>query len=137
MNIALLEDNPSNLEYMLTLLQLQGHLVFPHGDAASFLETLWATSQRDGSSSCHVTIDLALLDLMLPGELSGLDVLHSLRGTETPLANLPLIVISGAGQNILDEVQTRFPTVPVLRKPFHMRELLSMIEAIDPTTHTP
>lgn len=130
MNIALLEDNPSNLEYILTLLQLQGHLVFPHGDATSFLETLWATSQRDGDSPCNVTIDLALLDLMLPGELSGLDVLHSLRGTDTPLAALPLIVISGAGQNMLDEVQTRFPTVPVLRKPFHMRELLSMIEAI-------
>ena len=28
MNIAILEDNPSNLEYIQTLLQFEGHHVF-------------------------------------------------------------------------------------------------------------
>ena len=130
MNIALLEDNPSNLEYLLTLLQLQGHLVFPHRDATAFLDTVLTAVQRDSTSLSHTTIDLALLDLMLPGQLSGLDVLSKLRETNSPLAHLPVIVISGAGQNVLDEMQMRFPTVPVLRKPFHMGELLSMIKAV-------
>ena len=131
MNIALLEDNPSNLEYLLTLLQLQGHLVFPHMEATALLDTLWAAVQRDDNSPSHTTIDVALLDLMLPGQLSGLDVLSKLRETDSPLANLPVIVISGAGQNVLDEMQTRFPTVPVLRKPFHMCELLALLKKFD------
>jgi DNA-binding response OmpR family regulator len=129
-NIALLEDNPTNLEYLVTLLQFEGHLVFPCADAASFLDTLWSTSQGNDLSLLPISLDLAILDLMLPGPLSGLDILHMLCETETPLSKLPLIVISGAGQSLLDEVHTRFPTIPVLRKPFHRHELLTLIDAI-------
>lgn len=136
MNIALLEDNPSNLEYLVTLLQFEDHLVFPHADADSFLETLRVTSQDNNFSLLRITIDLAILDLMLPGTLSGLDIIHTLRETETPLSELPIIVISGANQSILDEVHTRFPTIPVLRKPFHKRELLALIDVIGNTRET-
>ncbi len=126
MNIAILEDNPSNLEYMQTLLQFEGHSVFAFGDAASFLDTIWATYRQDAA----LAYDLAIIDLMLPGRLTGLDVLHSLRAANSPLAHFPLIVISGASQNILDEVQTHFPSVPILRKPFRMQELISLLTAI-------
>ena len=130
MNIALLEDDTANLEYLVTLLQFKGHLVFPHADAASFLDTLWATTQGNGLIPFRITIDLAILDLLLPSPLSGLDILRTLRETEAPFSNLPIIVISGAGQSILDDVHTQFPTVPVLRKPFQMSELLSLIDLI-------
>jgi len=136
MNIALLEDDLSNLEYLVTLLQFEGHLVFPHADAASFLDTLWATSQGNDLIPLRITIDLAILDLMLPSPLSGLDILRKLRETGMPFSHLPIIVISGAGQSILDDVHTGFPTVPILRKPFQMRELLSLINAIDITRET-
>ena len=130
MNIALLEDDLSNLEYLVTLLQFKGHLVFPHADAASFLDTLWATSQGNDLIPLRTTIDLAILDLMLPSSVSGLDILHTLREAEAPLSNLPVIVISGAARSILDAVHTQFPTVPVLRKPFQTSKLLSLIDAI-------
>ena len=67
---------------------------------------------------------------MLPGRLTGLDVLHSLRAADSPLAHFPLIVISGAGQTILDEVQTLYPSIPILRKPFRRQELISVLATI-------
>ena len=133
MNIALLEDDLSNLEYLVTLLQLKGHLVFPHADAASFLDTLWATTQNTDLIPLRITIDLAILDILLPSPVSGLDILHSLRETETPHSHLPIIVISGASQSILNDVHRQFPTVPILRKPFQIHELLSLIDDIGAT----
>ena len=127
MNIALLEDNPANLEYIQTLLQFEGHHVFAQVDAASFLASIWTPYHQNAV----LPYDLAIIDLMLPGRLTGLDVLHSLRAAGSPLAYFPLIVISGASQNILDEVQTHFPSVPVLRKPFRMQELNLLLAAIE------
>ena len=133
MNIALLEDDLSNLEYLVTLLQFKGHLVFPHADAASFLDTLWATTQDSELIPLRITIDLAILDILLPSPVSGLDILHSLRETETPLSHLPIIVISGASQSTLNDLHRQFPTVPILRKPFQIQELFSLIDDIGAT----
>ena len=133
MNIALLEDDLSNLEYLVTLLQLKGHLVFPHADAASFIDTLWATTQDSDLVPLRVTIDLAILDILLPSPLSGLDILHMLRETGTSYSHLPIIVISGANQSILNDIRTQFPTVPILRKPFQIQELFSLIDDIGAT----
>ncbi len=126
MNIALLEDNPANFEYIQTLLQFEGHHVFAQGDASSFIASIWAMCRQNAV----LPYDLAIIDLMLPGRLSGLDVLRSLRATDSPLAYFPLMVISGASQNILDEVQTLFPSVPILRKPFRRQELISVLATI-------
>jgi DNA-binding response OmpR family regulator len=133
MNIALLEDDLSNLEYLVTLLQFKGHLVFPHADAASFLDTLWATTQDNDLVPLRVTIDLAILDILLPSPLSGLDILHMLRETGTSYSHLPIIVISGASQSTLNDVHRQFPTVPILRKPFQIQELFSLIDDISAT----
>jgi DNA-binding response OmpR family regulator len=126
MNIALLEDNPANLEYIQTLLQFEGHHVFAQVDAASFLASIWTPYHQNAV----LPYDLAIIDLMLPGRLTGLDVLHSLRAADSPLAYFPLIVISGASENILDAVQTHYPSVPIIRKPFRMQELISVLATI-------
>jgi DNA-binding response OmpR family regulator len=132
MKIALLEDNPSNQEFMHTLLVMAGHQVFPFNDAASFLSALAAAWHSAGT----LPYTFAILDLMLPGPLSGLDAIQHIWETYPPPARLPLIVISGAGRNLLQEVQTRFPGVPVIRKPFKTHELLAAIDAIGLTDQT-
>lgn len=132
MKIALLEDNPSNQDFMQTLLVMMGHEVFPYEDATSFLTALATAWHSDG----RLPYTFAILDLMLPGSLSGLDVIQYIRETYPPSARLPLIVISGAGHNLLKEVQTRFPDVPVIRKPFKTRELLEAIDALGMTGET-
>ena len=126
MKIALLEDNPTNQEFMQTLFVMAGHQVFPFNDATLFLSTLAAASQSTGA----LPYAFAILDLMLPGPLSGLDVIQHIWDTYPPPARLPLIVISGAGRNVLQEVPTRFPGVPVIRKPFKTHELQKAIEAL-------
>lgn len=132
MKIALLEDNPTNQEFMQTLLVMEGHQVFPFKDAASFLSTLASASHSAGA----LPYTFAIVDLMLPGLLSGLDVIQHIWETYPPSARLPLIVVSGAGRNLLQEVQTRFPGVPVIRKPFKMQELLAAIDALGLTNET-
>ena len=78
-------------------------------------------SQDNDLIPLRITIDLAILDILLPSPLSGLDILHMLRETETSYSHLPIIVISGASQSILNDIHTQFPTVPILRKPFQIR----------------
>lgn len=132
MKIALLEDNPTNQEFIQTLLVMAGHQVFPFNDTASFLSTLAAAWHSSGV----LPYTFAILDLMLPGPLSGLDAIQHIWETYPPSARLPLIVISGAGRNVLQEVRTRFPDVPVLRKPFKTFELLAAIDALEITDET-
>jgi DNA-binding response OmpR family regulator len=126
MKIALLEDNPVNQEFMQTLLTMEGHQVFPFHDATSFLSDLAAAWHSAGA----LPYTFAILDLMLPGPLSGLDAIQRIWETYSPAARLPLIVISGAGRNLLQEVHARFPDVPVLRKPFRTHELLAAIDTL-------
>ena len=132
MKIALLEDNPSNQEFMQTLLTMAGYQVFPYNDATSFLSALTAARHKEGA----LPFTFAILDLMLPGPLSGLDVIQHIWETYAPSERLPLIVISGAGRSLLHEVETRFPTIPVLRKPFKTHELLAAIDALGLTGET-
>jgi DNA-binding response OmpR family regulator len=133
MKIALLEDNPVNQEFMQTLLTMEGHQVFPFHDATFFLSNLAAAWHSVGA----LPYTFAILDLMLPGPLSGLDVIQRIRETYPPAARLPLIVISGAGLNLLQEVESHFPDVPVLRKPFRTYELLAAIDALGITKEPP
>jgi DNA-binding response OmpR family regulator len=127
MKIALLEDNLTNQEFMQTLLVMAGHQVFPFNDATSFLSTLAVAWH----SAAALPYTFAILDLMLPGPLSGLDAIQHIWETYPPPARLPLIVISGAGRNLLQEVRTRFPGVPVIGKPFKTHELLAAIDALE------
>ena len=126
MKIALLEDNPSNQEFMHTLLTMEGHEVFLFDDGAVFLRALATAWQNEGS----LPYTFAILDLMLPGPLSGLNVIQRIYDTYPPAARLPLVVISGAGRPMLQEVQARFPGVPTIRKPFKTQELHAAIDAL-------
>ena len=132
MKIALLEDNPSNQEFMQILLTMAGHQVFPYNDATSFLSAL-AVARHNEASFPYA---FAIVDIMLPGPLSGLDVIQHIWEIYAPSERLPLIVISGAGRNLLHEVETRFPGVPVLRKPFKTNELLAAIDTLGLTGET-
>ena len=124
MKIALLEDNPANSDYMEHLLRFKGYEVYSFHDGHSLLTAL---QTGDGSPP----FDLALIDLMLLGDLSGQDVIQRIRLTFSQ-EQLPLIVISAVSLQELDQVAECFPTVPLLRKPFKARVLLDLIHKIVP-----
>lgn len=122
MKIGLLEDNINIHEYLTTVLEMAGHTVSVHMDGMSLLDTLF-TGQ---SAQTSLPYDLLIIDLSLPGTLSGLSVISYIRQTITP-ETLPILVLSAASPNQLEEIHTRFPNVEVLQKPCEMKTLLRLI----------
>jgi DNA-binding response OmpR family regulator len=118
MNIGLLEDNSTIVTLITTMLEMAGHHVFAYTEGRSLLETVFGAP---------VSYDVLIIDLGLPGELSGFDVIHAIKQTN-PADGVPIIVVSGAGQHELMRVQTHHPEVSIVRKPFSMRSLLLLIE---------
>jgi len=124
MRIGLLEDNTAIHEYITTVLELADHTVITHSVGMSLLDALFS----DNSSHSPLPYELVIVDLLLPGTLSGLAVINSIRQTIPP-ETLPIIVVSAASQKQLLQIRERFPDVHVLQKPFPMKKLLQLIEA--------
>jgi DNA-binding response OmpR family regulator len=129
MRIALLEDNPTNSEFMQTLLEMAGHQVFPHPQGHSLLSALQTI--RDIS-----LYDVIIIDLLLPNSLTGQDVMHSLQ-EQFSAKLLPFIVVSALSRQELDRVQADFPETPIIRKPFKGKQLLEAIEWVVARPKTP
>jgi len=122
MKIGLLEDNQAIVDWMTTALAMAGHVVYSYSEGASFLEGLLPGR----GSQNHLPFELAIVDLHLPGEMSGREVIARIRQT-LPARILPIIVVTGASQSELANVQANFPEVPILRKPFKMQALLRLL----------
>ncbi len=122
--IGLLEDNPTLSELITTMLELAGHTIVVYGDGASCLNRLL------GGRNAHEKppLDMLIIDLNLPGELSGFDVITYIRHT-LHLNNLPIVVVSGAGQDRLGQVRKQFPSIPIIQKPFPLQTLLDTVHA--------
>ena len=123
MKIGVLEDNINIHEYLTTVLEMAGHTVSAHMDGMSLLDTLFAEESKHSS----LPYELLIIDLSLPGTLSGLSVISYIRQTITS-ETLPIIVLSAASPNQLEEIQTRFPNIQVLQKPCEIKTLLRLIE---------
>lgn len=123
MKIGLLEDNPAIVDYMSTALELAGHNVYTHTHASSLLETLFTPHW-----SVHASLpyDLLLVDLLLPGNISGAEAVQRI-AQAIPPEKLPIIIVSACGQDELEQVKLTSPQVSLLRKPFKMNVLLQMI----------
>jgi len=123
MHIAILEDNPDIVAYMQIALELAGHHVSSHTHATSLLDTLFTAS---GPRS-PLPYDLITIDLLLPEGFSGLNVIERIR-EGIPPTQLPIIVISGAGPDLLEQARRYSPQEIVLSKPFRMKALLQLIQ---------
>ncbi len=129
MNIGLLEDNPAILELMQTALELGGYTISTHTRGQSLLNTLSEKYTKQSTLPTSLPYDLLIIDLNLPDELSGLEVIASIYrmfGPDVP----PIIVVSAASIEQLDQLRASFPTLPVIRKPFALRTLLQTISSV-------
>ena len=107
---------------MKTLLEMEGHEVFPHPKGQSLLTALQITDDA-------FPYDAIIIDLLLLNTLSGLDIMHRLQ-QQYPSKLLPLIVVSASTRQELERVRTDFPETPIIRKPFKFRELLEAIQHV-------
>jgi two-component system, OmpR family, response regulator RegX3 len=85
---------------------------------------------RDGNSAIRqfetVHPDVVLLDQMLPGGVSGLDVCRSIRAT----SSVPIIMVTAKGTEIDTVVALEVGADDYVTKPFRMRELVARIRAV-------
>lgn len=72
--------------------------------------------------------DLVILDLMLPGDLSGSQVLQRIRssGQEEPKV---LVVSALVNQTTTPELE-KYPNVQALKKPFKVKDLASRVRSM-------
>lgn len=70
--------------------------------------------------------DVVLLDQMLPGGVSGLDVCRSIRAT----SSVPIIMVTAKGTEIDTVVALEVGADDYVTKPFRMRELVARIRAV-------
>jgi DNA-binding response OmpR family regulator len=123
MHIGLLEDDPAIQDYLQQAFELNGYRVSIHTFGSSLLDALFAGHPVPAS----LPYDVVIIDLNLPGDLSGRDVIFHIRKTAPPLV-LPIIIISGAAQYQLEYVQSLFPDITCMQKPFKLHVLLQMLE---------
>jgi two-component system, OmpR family, phosphate regulon response regulator PhoB len=123
MHIGLLEDNPAIQEYLQTALALNDYRVSIHTFGISLLDALFAGQ----SVQTSYPYDLVIIDLNLPEDLSGWDVILHIRKTVPP-EMLPIIVMSGVEQGQLERLQNIFPDISFIQKPFRLQILLQMLE---------
>jgi DNA-binding response OmpR family regulator len=129
MNIGLLEDNPAIADYLSIALEMAGHNVDTYTYGSSLLEKL--NSSMVGGSYASLPYNLVIVDLLLPGDISGLEAIQQIQRA-IPHERLPIIIISAGSQGELKQVQGILPSIPLLRKPFRTQALLQLISDLEP-----
>src|SRR5712691_5893353 len=128
MRIGLLEDNPAIVDLFISALTLEGHAVETYFTGVSLLERLLP----GGSLPAPLPYDVLIVDLGLPGGMSGWDVLAQV-GEVPSFGGLSVIVVSAVSVSELERLHARFPAVTVMRKPVRMTELLQAIATSTPS----
>jgi CheY-like chemotaxis protein len=119
--IGLLEDNPTIVE-LLTFMLEREYTVIAYCSGAAFLRAL------NPGPEVPPPFDLAVIDLGLP-DMPGVEVISTVR-LSPATRRLPIIVLSGAPPHLLAQVTSRFPDIPIVRKPFHFEDLLGALESL-------
>jgi len=113
-HILIVDDNAEMRELVGRALRREGHRVSAAADGRAMRETLAAE-----------TVDLILLDLMLPGE-DGLTLCRDLRAT----SSVPVIMLTAKGEEIDRVLGLKMGADDYIPKPFSTLELLARVEAV-------
>ena len=123
-NIGILDDNAAILSLLETTLTKDGHRISQHTTGESLLNAIFPPSTAPES---RVPYDLIILDLLLPGGLSGADVFLAIRKA-FDAEDLPIIVITAVDDHTLEQFRYILPDdVPIVRKPFHPRNIRRLV----------
>jgi CheY-like chemotaxis protein len=113
--ILVVDDDPDIQEMLQLVIRDAGYDVVA---AWNGQEALALMAQRP-------TVSLVLLDLMMP-IMNGLQFLAEL-AKDPERASIPIVAVTGAGSSLLESLP---PSVPILRKPFAVGELMVVIERL-------
>ncbi len=116
--ILVVEDEPDVAELVAFHLQRRGHRPHVVHDA----ETAWRCIQQAAP-------DLVVLDLMLPGEVDGVELCRRIRRTPQT-ASLPVVMVTARDEEVDRVVGFEVGADDYVSKPFSPRELVLRIEAV-------
>jgi DNA-binding response OmpR family regulator len=114
-HILVVDDEESILKVVDYALSQAGYIVHTAEDA-------------DGAEAAlrELRPHLVILDVMLPGGKSGLDIARDIRTT----SNVPIIMLSAKGDEVDRILGLEFGADDYVTKPFSPRELVSRVKAI-------
>jgi CheY-like chemotaxis protein len=110
--VLVVEDNPDVKTVAVSLLEQLKYRVHAVDSARAALDIV------DGGAQ----IDLVFSDVMLPGEMDGVELANELRERRP---DLPVLLTSGYA-----EALTRSHGVPILRKPYRVAALADAVRAV-------
>ena len=123
MKIAVLDDNLIIGEMLQQGLELVGHTVVVYSSPSKFFTDIHAEEAK----APLAPFDSIIVDLLLPEEISGAEVIDQMRNI---FPALPAILISAGSSWEIEAARRALPTVRVLRKPFKITILLAMIKEL-------
>ncbi|MEO5362509.1 MAG: response regulator [Magnetococcus sp. DMHC-8] len=113
-HILIVDDDPDIIDLVRRFFEKNGLKV----SAATDGKGLWAVLH-------HGTVDLIVLDLMLPDE-DGLVLCRTLRAS----SSVPIIILSSRGEEVDRIIGLEMGADDYLPKPFHPRELLARVRSV-------
>lgn len=114
--ILLVEDDEAIAAFVTTALEREGYQI-----------TRADTGRKALAHIQRSTPDLVLLDLMLPGDIDGLQVCQAARRLET---YVPIIMVTAKDEDIDKIVGLEMGADDYITKPFNARELLARARAV-------
>lgn len=121
MRVGILEDDPAVCGLLHETLERFGHAACIYRDGWDFL----AQFLTEELTPPPRPFDAVLIDLILPGAVTGLEALQQIRMT---YPDLPIVVISAVPYLNLEVIKDAYPGVKTLQKPFKLRDLLTAIQ---------
>ncbi|HLJ36526.1 MAG TPA: response regulator [Ktedonobacteraceae bacterium] len=121
MKIGVLEDDPSICEVLTVMLEQNHHVVSIYQRGWDILDAVFF----EESAVIPQPFDILLVDLLLQGEISGVQVIAQMRQS---FPHMPIVVISAVSSQDLDNVKRMYPQVQIIQKPFTMDVLLAALE---------
>jgi two-component system cell cycle response regulator len=115
--ILLIEDDPLSARLVDLILKSEGHQVIMVQDGFQGLEVAQSTS-----------VDLVLLDLMLPG-IDGFEVLRRLKA-DPKTVDVKVVVVSARSQPADKEMAAELGIDYYLTKPYRKVELLEVVRSL-------
>ncbi|MFI0909520.1 response regulator transcription factor [Streptomyces abikoensis] len=115
-HILVVDDDPTVAEVVTGYLQKVGHTV-----------THAATGEAALAEADRRRPDLVVLDLMLPGDLDGIDVCRALRATHD---RLPVIMLTARGDEEDRILGLEVGADDYVTKPFSPRELVLRVDSV-------
>ncbi|MBF0358113.1 MAG: response regulator [Magnetococcales bacterium] len=113
-HILIVDDDPDLCVLVGEVLKKNGYQVSIAADGNGLREALASS-----------TIDLIVLDLILPGE-DGLELCRNIRAR----SNIPVIILSAKGSEMDRIIGLEMGADDYLPKPFHPRELLARVKSV-------